>query len=879
MRFWRVLAGCRARRRAREEDLERELRTHLDLEVEEQQEAGVPPDEARCAALRAFGNMTLVKEEVREIWGWTWLEQLWQDSRYGFRTLRKNPGFTAVAVLSLALGIGGSAAMFSLVNGVLIRPLPYSQPDRLVRVTDYYPKGAVVALQQLSRTMDVAAYTTDSEFNLTGQGEALRVVGSSTSANLFSLLGARAERGSTFQPGEDQPGQDRIVILSHALWKNKFGGDPTMIGRVITIDGLDREAVGVMPPDFSFPSSGVQLWIPLHLDPTNMADFWGFGYMPLIGRLRAGATLQQAQDEIRPLISHIITTFPFSMARNWNADAAVIPLQQDMVSNMRNKLLVLLGAVGIVLLIACVNAASLLLSRGAARRKEIALRAALGAARGRLVRQLLTESTVLALAGAGLGAALASGALSVLKLALLTDAPRLVEVGLDWQALTFMALLAVLTGLAAGIAPAITASRFDLAESIKSGGQRSAGIAGIRLRSSFITGEVALAAVLAIGAGLLIKTLWRMTQVNPGFRPEHILTVRVSPNRAFCEERSACIALYDELRRRARALSGISDVAAANALPLSGEIPAIPVEVEGHPLRPAENLAPMLWAGAITPEYFRIMRIPLLTGRAFTDADGEKSAQVVVVSAATARHFWPGEDPIGKHIRVVWDQQWRSVVGVVGDVRQFDLANNSPGGISGAFYMPYPQAVGLNRQLPVAMNLLVGTAAEPFAITDEVRRLVTDLNPNVPVSDVRTMEAIVTGSTSQPRSMMWLFVSFAGTALILAAIGTYGVVSYSTAQRTFEMGLRVALGATKSNVFGLVLGQSLRLVLIGLGLGVVAALALTRMLSSFLYGVTATDPNTYLAVGILLVAIALLAGYVPARRAASVDPVTALRVE
>jgi putative ABC transport system permease protein len=862
-----------------ERELDQEVRAYADMLTADKINAGLDSAEARREAMLELGGVEQVKEQVRDVRAGRLLENLWQDLRYGVRTLVHNPAWTLIAVISLALGIGANAAMFSIVNGVLLRPLPYSQPERLVHVTGYYPKGAVQVLQLESRTMEIAGYVPDDELNLTGQGEAIHLSASSASFNLFALLGARAEMGRTFEPGDNVPGQNRIVILSHALWRSKFDGDPQIIGRLLTLDGVSRQVVGVMPPAFAFPSSNTQLWIPLDMDPRDAEAFWGKGFMPLVARLRPAATLAQAQSELHPLIGRAITLFSYPMARSWNADATVLPLQEDMVSDVRRRLLLLMSAVAFVLLIACANVAGLLLSRSVARGKEIALRASLGASRGRIIRQLLTESVVLAMAGGGLGLCLAFGFLTVLKSALPNQNGGVSQVEMDWQALAFVTLLAVLSGLISGLAPSLSASRVDLANAIKTGGQRSRSAAGIRLRSCFVAAEVALTVVLVVGAGLLIKSLWRLAQVNPGFRTEHIFTLRVSPNQALSRDREACAALYDELLRRAREISGVSEVAAANALPMGDDVPAAVVDVEGRPRKPGESLAPTPWAGAVTPAYFRIMNIPLLAGRVFSEADGVKAPGVVLVSASTARRFWPGENPVGKHIKTVWEQQWRTVVGVVGDVRQFDLANHIPDWLSGTIYMPYPQAQDLTERIPINMYLLLRTSDNSGRVAAEVRDTVRSVNPNVPVSAIRTMEAVVQASSAQPRSIAWLFASFGVTALILAAIGVYGVVSFSAMQRTYEIGVRVALGATRSSVFGMVLSQGLRLVLAGLGAGIAASLILSRLLTSLLYGVAATDPLTFLAVAVLLIATAALAGYLPARRASKIDPLTALRVE
>jgi predicted permease len=867
-------------RKQREDDLERELRSDLDLEAEEHQEAGVSAEEAQYRALRSMGNTTLVKEDARRAWGGLWAEQFWQDFKYGLRGLRRNKGFTFVAALSLALGIGGNAAIFSLVNAVLFRQLPYSQPDRLVQVTGYYPKGAIAAMQDQSRTMDIAAYSPGTEANLTGNGQAIRLDGATVTANLFTVLGAEAQIGRVLRAAEDQPGRDRLVVLSDNLWRRKFAGDPAIIGKVITIDGIDREVIGVMPARFDYPSASTQFWIPLDMDPSNSFEYWHDNFLPLIARLKPGATLTQAQGELRPLIAHAITLFPYAMAKTWNADASVMPLSQFLVSDVRGKLIVLQCAVTLVLLVACANVASLLLARSAVRWREMAVRSALGAGRARIVRQLLTESIVLGLIGAVAGLGLAYGALSLVKLVLPVNTPGLLHVQIDPQVVGLAVLLAVITGLAFGLLPAWAASKSDLASTLRSVGRRTSSSIGARGRAFLITGEVALAVVLAVCAGLLVKSLWVLAQVNPGFAPQQILTIKVTPNALLCQERQHCVALYTQLLQRVQAVSGVSALAATNVVPASGEVPAFPAELDGRPDMPGQTLAPLLWAGAVTPEYFTTINTPLLAGRTFTDADSENSDLVVVVSAATARRFWPGENPIGKHLRPVWGgQPWRTVVGVVGDVRLYSVASELPDWVQGVVYMPYPQAVGIDKKLPSSMSLLVRTSRDPQYVAGEVRRAVAALNPDVPVGEVRTLDSFLTESNTQQRSTMWLFLSFAGSAVLLAAIGTYGVVSFSTAQRMYEMGVRIALGATRRDLFGLVLKVSLRLVLAGLAIGVVLAAAATWTLRSFLYGVSTRDPLIFVAVAVLLIGVAIVAGFFPARRAAQVDPMTALRAE
>jgi putative ABC transport system permease protein len=846
----------RWRRVELDRDLAEEVEFHRALHQAANRSAGLLPQAALELSYRQMGNLSLAREECRDMWSFMRLERFLQDLRYAARMFARSPGFTAIAVLSLAVGIGGNAAMFSLVDMLLVRPLPYPQPDRLIRITGIYPRAAVAAFEQQSRTMDVAAASVGSDFNLTGQGEATRLFGAAASANLFSVLASPAARGRTFQPGEDVPGRDAVVILSYSLWKTRFGGDVAVLGRVIALDGVNRQVIGIMPVGFSYPSSKVQLWIPMRLDPSNFLEYWAGEFVPLVARLRPGAVPQQARSEIRAMVERFRKTFPYPMARDWNADSTAIPLQQDLVGDIRGKLIILLASVGLVLLIACANVASLLLSRATARRREIALRVALGASRLRIIRQLMTESVLLALVGGGLGILLVMSALSIFKSVLPASTP----------------------GLAFGLAPALSASRIDLSTSIKAGSQRSTGTVWTRLRSWLIGAEVAFTVVLVVSSGLLIRSLYSLSEAHPGFEPAGILTVRISPDHSACTERPACIALYGRLLERAVKFAGVEDAAIANSVPLDGELPTLAVDVEGHP-KSADFPAPMFWAGAVSPGYLRMLRIPLLSGRELSEADGEKSAGVVLISAATARRFWPGDNPIGKHVKSTGENQWRTVVGVVGDVHQFRLSQGLPDWVVGAIYMPHAQAARADGQIPAAMTLLVRASGDGERLAAGIRQLAVDQNPNTPVGQVQPLVEVVSGSIADFRSTIRVFISFAAAAILLAAIGIYGLVSYWVTQRTYEIGLRVAIGATRQRIVSMILAQGLRVALYGIGVGLIAALAVTRFLASLLYGVAATDPLTFLVVIALVLGVATIATAFPAWRAARIDPVTSLRVD
>jgi len=866
----------------RDHDFSAEMESHLQLHIEDNLRAGMSPAEARREALMKLGGVEQTKENYRERRGLPLLETLLQDTRFTVRMLRKNPGFAAIAVLTLALGIGANTAIFSLVNGVLLQPLPFANPGRLVGMTAYYPKGPFVVLRDHSKTMEIVANSDSTEFNLTGVDLPVRLTGSSVSANWFRVLGAKTEMGRIFQESEDTPGKDTVVILSDSLWKRQFREDPNLVGHSILLDGQSREVVGVMPPDFRFPSPKTELWVPLHLDPRTTGDYWGSSFMPLMARLRPGATIEQARAELFSLRPQILAAYAWRMPDDSWKNSNLLALQEWVVGDFRAKLLILLGAVGLLLLIACANVANLLLARSAARRKEIAVRLVLGAGRWRLIRQLVTESVLLSVLGAGLGLCAAVYGLTILKSTLPSDTPRLANVAVDGWVLLFTALLAILTGLLFGAMPANGASKVDLTKTLRTGGEKDESRGSNRLSGSLVVGEVAVAAVLVIAAGLLVKSLWKLSNTNPGFRQEYILTARITPNQSFCAVAGRCQAFYSDLLDRVRALPGVKDVAAVNGLPLSNIWETIPSDVEAHTV-PAGAHVPMLLERVITPEYLKLMGIPLLQGRAFIAADAAENAQrITIVSRSTAERYWPGKNPIGMHIKPRWMNDWWTVVGVVGDVKENSLTRNVPDWIDGEVYMPYgPHAVQGrgDESAPAELTLLLRTSENQTQIGGELQSVVNELNRDVPVSQIQTLRGWVSEAVAGPRSTASLFAIFASLALVLGAVGIYGVISYSVAQRTREIGIRMALGARRSEVMLLIVGQSARLALLGVVIGLTGALLLTRLMASLLYGVGAADPATYVGVAILLVLVALAASFLPARRAMRMDPARALRHE
>jgi predicted permease len=707
----------------------------------------------------------------------------------------------------------------------------------------------------------------------------VRLTGTLVSAGLFSILGSRPELGRTFYPGEDIPGQDNFVILSHALWAEKFGSNPLILGQSIELEGESRQVIGVMPTEFRFPSPKTQVWIPLHNDPRNTIHYWADDFMPVLGRLRPGSTMEQARTEIRMFQSHVGALFPWPMPAAWNADVSVVPLQNGMVADVRTRLLLLLGAVALVLMIACSNVANLTLSRAATREKEISIRSALGADRMRITRQLLTESVLQALLGGSLGLLFAKEGLALLKLVLPPDTPRLADVQMDWQVLAFTGGLAILTGFIFGLAPALHSSRTTLTVPLKSGGRGPTGPVSQRLRGSLAIAQVAFAVMLVIAAGLLIRSFWALTHVDPGFRSEHVLSARIAPNQSFCNDAARCLTFYRNLLDQVRTSPGVAETALVNTLPLGGRVAKRSLDVENYRPAAGQDLSPLFWLHVVTPDYFRVMGIPLLSGRTFVDAD-VSGEPVAIVTAATARRYWPNQNAVGKHIHLLDDKSWRTVVGVIADVRAYDLQQSIPRWMSGTAYVPYNSSATLeDGRMPSEMTIVVRSTLDESQAAAMLHQAVAGLNHEVPVSEVKTMGAVVSDSVSTPRSTTILFAAFAGLALTLGIIGIYGVLSFLVANRTQEIGIRMAMGAQKMDVLRSVMGEGAKLSVTGIGLGMAGALALMRVLSGELYGVAATDPPTFLGVGILVAVVAMTACYVPARRAMRVDPVVALRYE
>jgi putative ABC transport system permease protein len=853
--------------------LDEEIEQHLDDRYRELVAGGVPPDEAS----------RLVREEVR---GWTpravRFDGVVGDLRFALRTLRKNPGFAVVVLLTLALGIGANAAIFSVVDAVVLRPLPYRDADRLVVVWGNLHRpgveeipgsaGEYVDYRDGSRVLEqVAAYDTVG-FNLTGGAAPERVEGAVVTASLFPLLGAGAEIGRTFATAEEQPGRGQVALISHALWARRFGSDRAVVGRRVPIDGRPVEIVGVMPPGFRFPDETTEVWKPIVLDADAVsANNRGSHGFTVLARMKEDATIAQARADLDSVAATFKARFPDNYRNGFTT--TLRPLRDEIVGDTGRALFVLLAAVGLVLLIACANVANLLLARAASRRKEIALRTALGAGRGRVVRQLLTESVLVALAGGAMGLVLAVWGVDALVAAAPDSIPRLREVGVDGRVAGFTALVSIATGLLFGVAPAFNASRAELSETLKEGG-RSGAVAHGRGGRLLVVSEMALSIVLLIAAGLLLRSFARLQRVQPGFEPGRLLTVRLSLPESRYPTFQKGDAFFDDLFARLRSAPGVGGIAAINALPFSGSGGSRSFRIEGRaPLRPNESTEEQI--RIVTDGYFRVMGIPVIKGREFGDRDALSAPRVAVVNEALARKHFPNDDPIGKRVAFQSDDpQWYEIVGVVGDVKHRGLdAADRP-----ELYVPYRQPLFASWTVR-PMYLVVRTVAEPGGAAATVRQAIDRIDRDQPISDARSMDERIDRSLTGRRFNTVLLLLFAALAMTLAAVGIYGVVAYSVTERTHEIGVRLALGAERRDIVSMVMRQGLTMTALGTAIGIGAALALARLIAGLLFGVSAADPATFMAVPVILATVSLAACYVPARRATRVDPMLALREE
>ncbi len=855
--------------------LDQDMQDHIARETQDNIDRGMAPAEARSAALRKFGNVALVKEDVRAVWTTLWLERLWQDVCFGWRMLRKNPGFAGTAVLTLALGIGANTAMFTVINAVLLQPLPFKDRDRLVMVWERNfaregepnvvgPANFIRWREQNQVFEDLGAFISV-PLNLTGGGEPERVPVGIVSPGVLTTLGVSAARGRIFLPEEEQPGRDNVVLLSDGLWKRRFGSDPAIVAKSINLSGEAVQIVGVMPPHFSFMSD-VDLWTPLTMHPEMRTA--GGRYLTVIARLKPGVSLAQAQADMDRVAAQTRAELA-EFDAGWGT--TIVPLREQLVGGIRRALLVLLGAVGFVLLIACANVANLLLARASARQKEMAIRAALGGSRGRLVWQLLTESVMLAVLGGIGGTVLAYWGVPAIAAIVPAAIPSFAQLAIDPAVLGFTGLVSLLTGIFFGLAPALRMSSVNPHTALQEGGRTSAGGARHRLRSALVVAEAATALVLLVGAGLLIRSFVRLLEVDPGFRPENVLTMQVSLPSAKYANDAQRVNFFQQAVERIQGLPGITAAGAVSYLPLDGPASATNFLIDDRPTPPAGQ-EPVGEVRSVTADYFRSMGIPLLQGRTFSDQDHpDAPIKKVVVNQALVNTYWPGQNPLGKPITMEWFTVLHAqVIGVVPDIKldRLDSRGNRP-----TLYWFFPQ-------FPYsAMSIVIHTQGDAKALVAAARAQIASIDPEQPVASIRTMEEIVGTSVKEPRFTMVLLATFAGLALALAGIGLYGVISYSMVQRTHELGIRMALGASSGEIWRLVIKEGVGLALVGVGIGVAAAFSLTRFLAGLLFGVSNTDPLTYVAVSSCLALVAMLASYIPARRATRVEPMAALRCE
>jgi putative ABC transport system permease protein len=799
------------------------------------------------------------------------MDTLFKDIRYGVRSLLKRPLFTAIAVITLGLGIGVNTAIFSVINSVLLRPLPYADPSRLITFRSNQSAPDLADVEAQSRTFSKLGGMVAQPLAYTAGGEPKQIQIGQVTGNFFETLGVRPERGRFIAADDDKLGAPYVVLLSHALWLKEFSGDPAIVGKAIPLSGNSYTIIGVMPASFVTPrDNNTEAWTPVHVSNPLAATFRGVHFLRSYGRLAPGVSLEQGRAEMQLIDRNLAVQYP---ADNKNRATVLVPLHERIVGDSRRPLLILFAAVSFVLLIACANFANLLLARAAEREREFVIKGALGAGRWRLIRQLLTESVLVSLAGGAVAVVLALWGTRLLVALKPTNLPRLDEIGVDARVLGFTFVVSLLTGLVFGLLPAWTAARGSASEALKEGG-RSATAGGTRqrLRNTFVVVELAVALVLLVGAGLLIKTFWNLRSVEPGFNPEHLITMRVELPEARYKD------VPPQTRFRTQTLAGINSLpgvqgAMISELPLSGDSLDHDFLIDGHPpIAPGDE--PSLETRSVIGDYFKVMSIPLKAGRDFGPQDFDTNAPLVgITNEAMVREYFKAEDPLGKRVRWARDPEihWITIVGVVGDVKHFGLdLPEEP-----ALYSPYSQIQPWKRW----MTFVARTQSDPGAIAQQIKQQIWKVDAQLPVTKVETMSEVSADSFAGRRFYMTLLTIFAALALVLAAIGIYGVMSYAVTQRTQEIGIRMALGANNRDVLRLIIRNGMLLVVFGVVLGSAGALALTRLMSSLLFGVAATDGLTFAVVSVVLVGVALFACYVPARRATKVDPLQALRYE